>query len=159
MLHGLLQGRDPQALCTEFDKWRNHGGQVTRGVTNLSLSLPTHNTNYITKSFFYDTAKLWNKIPISIRQVKNRTTFKEKLHWIRRLPFLMPVMHLIGRQSWMNTGTGPARRGFYAPPPPLQAETIFFRCADIYSIEFQMLPEKILVTLGNIDEFRRKGPN
>ena len=80
MLHGLLQGKGPQTLCAEVDKWRNRGITVTRGVTNHSLSLPTHNTNYITKSFFYDTAKLWNKIPLSIRQIKNRTTFKEKLH-------------------------------------------------------------------------------
>ena len=80
LVHGLMQGKGPHALCSELDKLRTTSAIGTRATTGECLSLKSHRTNYVAKSFFYDAAKLWNKIPQSIRQTKNRSTFKEKLH-------------------------------------------------------------------------------
>ena len=80
LMHRLLNGKGPVMLCEEISSWRNCGVKSTRGVTNDCLSLPYHRTDYITKSFNYDTAKIWNKIPWEIRKIENKFTFKEKLH-------------------------------------------------------------------------------
>ena len=80
MLHGLMQGKGPRALCAELDKWKNRGPKNTRAKTSECLSLPSHRTKYVAKSFLYVTVKFWNQLPTNIRQIKNRTTFKESLH-------------------------------------------------------------------------------
>ena len=80
LFHELLLGRGPAELCEELEQWKNRGTHVTRGTANGNLSLPSHRTNYISKSFYYETAKFWNTLPLNIRAIKNRTSFKERLH-------------------------------------------------------------------------------
>ena len=55
------------------------GGICTRGISKECLYIPRFNTDYVKKSFFVDTAKAWNSIPVDIRNIKSSLTFKEKL--------------------------------------------------------------------------------
>ena len=80
LFYDLLQGKGPQLLCDGLSAYKRQGPQQTRGTANECLFLPTHRTNYIAKSFYHDAAKLWNSIPLSIRNAKSRATFKERLH-------------------------------------------------------------------------------
>ena len=80
LLHELLLGRGPQILLDELRPWTDRHSRDTRGTASENLNVIAHSTDYITKSFFYDTSKLWNTLPLQIRRTKNRTTFKEKLH-------------------------------------------------------------------------------
>ena len=80
LLHELLLERGPQVLIDDLRPWTMEHSRTTRGTTNGNLPVIAHKTNYVTKSFYYDTAKTWNTIPVEIRQIKNRATFKENLH-------------------------------------------------------------------------------
>ena len=80
MLHQLMQGKGPEALLNALKPWINTCVKTTRGTTSECLQLLTHRTNYIDKSYFYDTVKVWNRIPLKIRKIENRATFKENLH-------------------------------------------------------------------------------
>ena len=79
-MHKLLKGMGPDALLELIEPLKNPAVITTRSNTNNNLKLPAHNTNYIGKSFIYETAKLWNSIPLSIKQTQNTSTFKENLH-------------------------------------------------------------------------------
>ena len=80
LMHRLLQGNGPDTLTHNLNQYKSVKTKSTRAQTNDELSLPYHKTDYISKSFTYETAKLWNLIPLSLRQVKNSKTFKEKLN-------------------------------------------------------------------------------
>ena len=80
LMHELLLNKGPPALCNELIPFKNRGTYGTRGATNNNLFLPSHRTNYIGKSFYYETSKIWNNIPFNIRDIKNRNCFKESLH-------------------------------------------------------------------------------
>ena len=80
LLHSLLQGRGPQILIDDLGPWTSRHTRATRGTASENLSVIAHNTNYVAKSFYYDTAKIWNTLPVHIRQIENRSTFKENLH-------------------------------------------------------------------------------
>ena len=80
MLHQLLNGNGPQSLIDGLDPYTNSHSRITRGTADKKLAVVAHNTDYLTRSFYYDTAKIWNTIPMDIRMIKNRTTFKENLH-------------------------------------------------------------------------------
>ena len=55
MLHQLLLGNGPQLLTELATSLINTNGRNTRGTSNENLILLTHNTNYMTKSFLYNT--------------------------------------------------------------------------------------------------------
>ena len=80
LLHELLLGNGPQILVEELHPWTNRHSRVTRGTMGENLAMVAHRTNYFGKSFFNDTARIWNTLPLELRQVQNRKTFKEKLH-------------------------------------------------------------------------------
>ena len=79
-VHKLLKGEGPQELINQIYNYTIVSQKTTRGSTNNNLRTVSHNTDYITKSFFYDTIKVWNKIPTCIRDIKDSHTFKERLN-------------------------------------------------------------------------------
>ena len=79
-MHKLLKGEGPEKLLEMLEPMKNTTAISTRGTTNNNLWLPAYNTNYMTYSFMCDAAKLWNKIPSSLKEIKNSLTFKEQLH-------------------------------------------------------------------------------
>ena len=80
MLHELLLGRGPQILIEGVRPWTNTHTRTTRATSDENLAVIAHNTDYMAKSFYYDTAKIWNNIPSHIRRISNRNTFKENLY-------------------------------------------------------------------------------
>ena len=80
LLYKLLKGEGPQVLLEMLETIKNDATKVTRGTINQNLSLPTHKTNHVGRSFFCDAAKLWNSIPLTIKQTNSTATFKEKLN-------------------------------------------------------------------------------
>ena len=80
MLHELLYERGPEILIDELKPYTNRHARTTRRAANEELNIIAHNTDYVTKSFYYDTAKVWNEIPLHIRLIQQRSSFKEQLH-------------------------------------------------------------------------------
>ena len=80
LLHRLMHNNGPKLLLEMLSQYKQDSGITTRRNSNGGLFIPRYNTNYMAKSFFVDTAKTWNSIPLSIKQTVNNTTFKEKLH-------------------------------------------------------------------------------
>ena len=79
-LHRLLQGKGPQPILDMLKPFANNTRIMTRGVNNQNLFIPRHHTNYVKKSYFNDTAVLWNSIPKEIKAAKSNKTFKERLY-------------------------------------------------------------------------------
>ena len=52
----------------------------TLNNSSNGLFIVRHNTNYVKKSFFNDSAVMWNSIPADIRLTVNNATFKERLY-------------------------------------------------------------------------------
>ena len=50
-----------------------------RSISNNDLTHKTPHSNLLKKSFSYSGMKIWNHIPVSIRQSLTLTTFKHKL--------------------------------------------------------------------------------
>ena len=80
MMFKLNRGDGPQILVQMLERLKNKKTKTTRGTANENLVLTTHNTKYWGNSFFYETVKLWNDLPLSLRQTKNKITFKDKLN-------------------------------------------------------------------------------
>ena len=81
LMHRLLNGRGPKVLLDRLCNYINTRptGIPTRNTTSNSLVTVAHNTNYLAKSYFYDTMKIWNSLPTTLRQIENSTTFKDNL--------------------------------------------------------------------------------
>ena len=79
MMHKLINGNGPQKLLDRLQNYKDNNISNTRQATSCKLATVSHNTDYITKSYFYDTMKFWNGLPLSLRQTVNSKTFKERL--------------------------------------------------------------------------------
>ena len=79
LMHRLLHGQGPEVLLDRLCRYINTNGIPTRSATSNNLVTVAHNTNYLAKSFFYDTVKIWNNLPTTLRQIENSRTFKDNL--------------------------------------------------------------------------------
>ena len=80
LMHKLLKGEGPDKLLEMLEPLKHTAEIATRATTNNNLWIPAHNTNYMSYSYIYDAARLWNTIPLKLKQIKNSRTFKENLH-------------------------------------------------------------------------------
>ena len=81
LLHRLINGRGPSTLIQKLTPFtEGNRTRTTRSVENGALFIPGYRTDYIKKSFFHDTVKEWNQLPLALKSVKNNSTFKEKLY-------------------------------------------------------------------------------
>ena len=87
LLYKLINGDGPQVLVQMLESVMNQSTATTRGATNGNLMLATHNTRYWGNSFLHETAKLWNSLPLDLRQTRNIISFKDKLtkHFLSRM--------------------------------------------------------------------------
>ena len=79
LLHRLLHGNGPNSLIDMLQPY-TYSSVNTRNASGYGLFIPRYNTNYIKKSFFTDTALIWNSLPNDIKGTASSATFKEKLH-------------------------------------------------------------------------------
>ena len=75
-----MQGEGPGPLISMLEPLIGEPTVGTRNVVNGGLFIPRYRTNYVGRSFFIETAKLWNKIPLELKSIENNKTFKERLH-------------------------------------------------------------------------------
>ena len=81
-VHSCLHGRAPAYLCSKFSRNLNAEYRETRGANNIQLQCPR--TNFYRKSFEFNGAYLWNKLPRALKSIRTRETFKQAL-WERLL--------------------------------------------------------------------------
>ena len=79
LMHRLLKGNGPKVLVDRISKYIHTSKRTTRSATSNNLVTVAHNTNYLAKSYFYDTMKMWNNLPPALRAIENSNTFKENL--------------------------------------------------------------------------------
>ena len=76
-MYKCLNGLAPPYLSSLF----HYVNSNTRSSSNNDLSVPRPHTEIFKRSLAYAGPKLWNKIPLSIREVSNMSAFK---HHMRR---------------------------------------------------------------------------
>jgi hypothetical protein len=79
-LFSILQ--DPKSPDYLKSLFQYHGVSCTRQFRssgNLSLAIPLHRTSFISNSFTIRIARLWNGLPVKIRQSPTRFAFKRSL--------------------------------------------------------------------------------
>ena len=76
----LLEDDGPPILKDMMSIFKTGGSRNTRLTSHGGFILPTFKTDHFKKSFFYDVIKVWNTLPIQIRDIRNIKTFKENLH-------------------------------------------------------------------------------
>ena len=77
LMYKCLNGLSPPYLSSLF----HYVNSNTHSSSNNDLSVPRPHTEIFERSLAYAGPKLWNKIPLSIREVSNMSAFK---HHMRR---------------------------------------------------------------------------
>ena len=76
----ILNGQGPKVLTDLLEPFKRDIKIDTRQRTKNDLSIPSFKTNYFKKSFYYDVTKVWNSLPMDIRETDNIKNFKGNLH-------------------------------------------------------------------------------
>ena len=77
LVHDIYHNRCPGYMKTFFTRTRDLHNYNTRG-SEYNFVVPKANT-IITKTFYYQAIKAWNALPVSLRGVENKDTFKRQL--------------------------------------------------------------------------------
>ncbi len=77
-MYKVLNNLAPSSLAELFEHKRNITKYDLRG-SSTSLQLPQPKTEKLKKSFSYDGAKLWNSLPVDVRNSETLTIFKERI--------------------------------------------------------------------------------
>ena len=79
LLHRIIKGNGPKILTEKLIDFNHTGLKTTRGTTGGNLYIPRTKTNYMKKSFFHDSARIWNSLPNELKAIDSNTKFKDKL--------------------------------------------------------------------------------
>ena len=79
LVYKSFNGHAPEYLSQLFTKFYEMQSRNLRSVDKDELKVPFARTNYFAKSFSVEGAKLWNALPIHLRQISNINTFKTNL--------------------------------------------------------------------------------
>ncbi len=77
-MYKVLNNLALSSLAELFEHKRNITKYDLRG-SSTSLQLPQPKTEKLKKSFSYDGAKLWNSLPVDVRNSETLTIFKERI--------------------------------------------------------------------------------
>ena len=78
IIHQVIYHRVPHTLSASI-YLNNLSVNTRRGADQLLLKLPPTKTNSGRRAFKYCGPYLWNKLPLDIRQIKDKNTFSDKL--------------------------------------------------------------------------------
>ena len=79
MVYKALNGLAPEYISESFVKISDTHNRILRSVDNELLRLPGSRTKIYENWFTISTAKLWNEIPLYIRNIKDLETFKKQM--------------------------------------------------------------------------------
>ena len=71
-----LNGQTPTYISSMFAKTSEVHNRNLRSVDNAQLRVPFSRTNYFENSFSVNGAKLWNALPIELREISDVNSFK-----------------------------------------------------------------------------------
>lgn len=69
----------PNYLKELFPYLDSQHERTLRSSHNLALSVPTHHSSFISRSFAVKSISLWNDLPVPIRHAANRSLFKKQV--------------------------------------------------------------------------------
>ena len=78
MVYKALNGLAPEYISEIFVKISDTHNRILRSVDNELLRIPGSRTKIYENSFTISAAKLWNEVPLYIRNIKDLETFKNK---------------------------------------------------------------------------------
>ena len=76
LIYKCLNNSAPKQLAETFEYVHQHHDYRTRSATNKDLLLPRAKTSLFQHSFAYYGAKIWNQLPLNIRNSSSICTFK-----------------------------------------------------------------------------------
>ena len=79
MVYKALKGLSPEYVSEIFVKSSYTRNRILRSVENELLRIPGSQTKIYENSFTISAAKLWNEIPLCIRNMKDLETFKQQM--------------------------------------------------------------------------------
>ena len=77
MVYKALNGLAPEYISEIFVKFSDTHNRILQSVYNELLRIPGSRTKIYENRFTISTAKLWNEIPLYIRNIKDLETFKK----------------------------------------------------------------------------------
>ena len=77
MAYKIMNRLCPENLWNKFQRRSEYSSYNTRFCRDLQI--PRYNLEYVKKGFSYSALKVWNEIPISIRELPNLCQFKKQL--------------------------------------------------------------------------------
>ena len=78
-LFEILNSSIPSYLSSRFTYLSSHHNLNTRSRHETILTIPSHRTSSYSSSFTIALPRLWNSLPASIRDCRNKIQFKRKL--------------------------------------------------------------------------------
>ena len=79
-LFSLFSTSEPKYLMDMFEHQPESRTMITRSASS-DLYCPTHRTTKYHHSFLVSSTKLWNSLPINLKNISNKQTFRTKLHF------------------------------------------------------------------------------
>ena len=79
MVYKALNGLAPEYISEIFVKIYDTHNRILRSVDNELLRIPGSRTKIYENSFTISAAKLWNEIPLYIRNIKDLETFEKQM--------------------------------------------------------------------------------
>ena len=79
LLFEILNSSIPSYLSSRFTYLSSHHNLNTRSRHETILTIPSHRTSSYSSSFTIALPRLWNSLPASIRDCRNKIEFKRKL--------------------------------------------------------------------------------
>lgn len=80
LLYSILNDKNvPKYLQVGFQYLSDTHERHLRSDDNLILSIPHHSSSFLQNSFSVKAVKLWNELPVEIRQASSKATFKMKI--------------------------------------------------------------------------------
>ena len=76
-MYKVVHGMVPDYISKQIGK--NQSSRYSlRSVSDENLFLPRPNTNFLKRSFHYSAVKIWNELPLTLRNCANLDTFRTK---------------------------------------------------------------------------------
>lgn len=77
MTYKIMNKLSPESLWDKFQQRSSQSNYATRYCRDLQI--PRLNTEYAKKSYYYSAMKVWNNIPVDIRELPTISRFKKEL--------------------------------------------------------------------------------